>query len=201
MANANYVCTICSQTFTRRWRGKTHNINLHSGTAKIVRLVDYIVGRLNGQYFPGDPSLYRSKKSNIFSHEGNSTIFDRERFFKTNKERDAVGKKGAVNKIAEDIGNFSQFQQVTQTRIQQNEWLNQKDSLSHIIEEYNKAIIKMAKIKKILSKYGSRENVQQMMKQIASNCMTMGDYTPLDMALDEITKWDQLKESKDYLFP
>ena len=197
MANANFVCTICSQTFTRKWRGKTHNVNLHSGNAKIVRLVDYIVGRLNGQYFPGDPSLYRRKKSNVLSHENNSTTFSK-RVFKTNLEKRIMGEQRGVSSITDDIGNFFLFQQATQTGRQQNDGL--KNSPSDIIEEDKKAIIKMAKIKKILSKYGSREEVQWMIKQVTSKCMTMGDYTPLDMALNEITKWEQFKESKDYLY-
>jgi hypothetical protein len=194
MPKANFVCTICSQTFTRRWRGKTHSINLHSGSAEIVRFVDYIVGRLNGQYFAGDPSLYRSKKSNVLSHENNSTVFDRERVFKTNKEKSIMG-----DRISENVTNFSQFQPVTQPRIQQNEDPIRKDPLSDIIEESKRVIIKTAKLKKILERHGSPEAVQQMMNQVASNCMTMGSYAPLDMALDEIAKWDQFKESRDYL--
>ena len=56
---------------------------LHSGSAKIVRLIDYMIGRLNGQYFPGDPSLYRSKKANVSSHESNSAAFNQDRVPKT----------------------------------------------------------------------------------------------------------------------
>ena len=58
---ANYVCTVCSQTFTRKYRGKIHNINLHFGMAPIVRLLDYIIGRIEGRYQPGDPLLYRRR--------------------------------------------------------------------------------------------------------------------------------------------
>jgi hypothetical protein len=188
------VCTICSQTFTRRWRGKTHSINLHSGGAKIVRFVDYIVGRLDGQYFAGEPSLYRSKKSNVLSHENNSTVFDRERVFKINEEKSAMR-----DRISENAADFSQFQPVTQREIQQNENPIRKDSLSDIIEESKRVTIKTANLKKILGRYGPPEAVQRMMNQVDSNCVTMGNYAPLDMALDEITKWAQFKESKDYL--
>jgi len=112
MPKANYACTICSQAFTRKWREKTHSINLHSGGAKIVRLVDYIVGRLDGQCSAGDPSQYRSKKSNVLSHENSNTIFDRERIFKINKEKNAMG-----DSISENVADFSQFQPVTQPGI------------------------------------------------------------------------------------
>jgi hypothetical protein len=194
MRKANYVCTICSQTFTRKWRGKTHSINLHSGSAEIVRFVDYIVGRLDGQYFAGDPSLYRSKKSDFSSHENNSTVFDRERVFKINEEKSAMR-----DRISENAADFSQFQPVTQREIQQNENPIRKDSLSDIIEESKRVTIKTANLKKILGRYGPPEAVQRMMNQVDSNCVTMGNYAPLDMALDEITKWAQFKESKDYL--
>ena len=47
---------------TRKARGRKHNINLHSGTATIVRSIDYIIGRISGHYLPSDPLLYRNKK-------------------------------------------------------------------------------------------------------------------------------------------
>ena len=62
MPNPNYVCTICSQTFTRKWRGKVHNNNVHAGLAKTVRLIDYMIGRSSGEYKPNDPSLFRRKR-------------------------------------------------------------------------------------------------------------------------------------------
>ena len=65
--NISYVCIICSQTFTRKESGKRHNKKLHSGTATIVRLIDYIIGRLSGNYLPGAPLSYRSKKNITFS--------------------------------------------------------------------------------------------------------------------------------------
>jgi hypothetical protein len=173
---------------------KNHSITLHSGSAEIVRFVDYIVGRLDGQYFAGDPSLYRSKKSDFSSHENNSTVFDRERVFQINEEKSAVR-----DRISENAADFSQFQPVTQREIQQNEDPIRKDSLSDIIEESKRVTIKTANLKKMLGRYGPPEAVQRMMNQVASNCVTMGNYAPLDMALDEITKWAQFKESKDYL--
>jgi len=128
------------------------------------------------------------------SHENNSTVFDCKRVFKVNKEKRAMG-----DRTSENVVDFSQFRPVTQPGIQQNEDPIRKDPLSDIIEESKRVTIKTAKLKKILDRHGSPEDVQQMMNQVASNCMTMGNYAPLDMALDEITKWAQFKESKDYL--
>ena len=70
---ANYVCTVCSQTFTRKYRGKIHSINLHLGMAPIVRLIDYIIGRIEGHYQPSDPLLYR-RRNKIMNRKNANTV-------------------------------------------------------------------------------------------------------------------------------
>jgi hypothetical protein len=55
----NYVCTTCSSTFTRKASGLRHNSNMHRGTAGIVRLIDYITGRISGQYLQCNPRDFR----------------------------------------------------------------------------------------------------------------------------------------------
>ena len=71
---ANYVCAICSQTFTRRGSCERHIIENNLDPAASVRFVDYLVGRLSGRAQPGNPSLHRrerrDKKSQI-----NDTFF------------------------------------------------------------------------------------------------------------------------------
>ena len=62
---ASYVCALCSQTFTRKLSGKRHNINLHLGTAPIVRFMDYMIGRIEGCYRPDDPLLYRRRNETM----------------------------------------------------------------------------------------------------------------------------------------
>jgi hypothetical protein len=73
MADKNFVCTVCSQTFTRMWRGRVHNHNLHGGHSEIVRLIDYMVGRLNGLYSPSNPSDYRKKNRSLLSDRPQGT--------------------------------------------------------------------------------------------------------------------------------
>jgi hypothetical protein len=82
MSEKKWVCTTCSEGFTRRYSADRHIRNLHSGLAKKVRLIDYIVGRVSGEYFPADPSIYRGNKkrhsmlgSSIMSHENVSKTF------------------------------------------------------------------------------------------------------------------------------
>ena len=70
---ANYVCTLYSETFTRKPSGERHNLNLHSGMAPIVRFIDYIVGRIEGRYQPSNPLLFRRKNNDI--HRKNNSLF------------------------------------------------------------------------------------------------------------------------------
>ena len=72
---ANYVCTLCSQTFTRRLSGERHNLNLHSGMAPIVKFIDYIVGRIEGRYHPSNPLLFRCKNK-YMQRKNNSQSMD-----------------------------------------------------------------------------------------------------------------------------
>jgi hypothetical protein len=60
----NYVCIVCSTTFTRKYSAIRHCASIHGGTAFFVRLIDYIVGRMQGRYQPSSPLSYREKKKN-----------------------------------------------------------------------------------------------------------------------------------------
>ena len=68
---ANYVCAVCSQTFTRKPSAERHRENLHSGMAPIVRLIDYLVGRIEGRYQPSNPLLYR-RRNKIMNYKKNA---------------------------------------------------------------------------------------------------------------------------------
>jgi hypothetical protein len=55
-----WVCTNCSQGFTRMTSARRHNDNLHGGMAMIVRPYEYLNGRLNGRFpTPADPLSFR----------------------------------------------------------------------------------------------------------------------------------------------
>jgi hypothetical protein len=56
-----WFCALCSEGFTRKYSANRHDQNLHRGQGKIVRMIDYIIGRLAGNYNPGDPLAYRSR--------------------------------------------------------------------------------------------------------------------------------------------
>lgn len=64
MASCTWVCVSCAQHFTRRYTANRHSTNLHDGKGIIVRILDYIVGRVSGQYIPKDPLAYRRERQN-----------------------------------------------------------------------------------------------------------------------------------------
>jgi hypothetical protein len=69
---------------------------------KLFALSTILLEDLNGQYFPGDPSLYRGKRWIVMSHDDNKSVFDNERVFRTNKERSVVGGKEIANRICRE---------------------------------------------------------------------------------------------------
>ncbi|MGB6592108.1 MAG: hypothetical protein WBE68_11425, partial [Candidatus Nitrosopolaris sp.] len=62
MGRPNYVCTVCSEHFTRKYSGKRHNFNIHSGRSEIVPYIEYMTGRSSGRYLASHPSWYRKQK-------------------------------------------------------------------------------------------------------------------------------------------
>lgn len=71
MRGKSWVCSTCSQDFTRKHSAHRHNRVLHQGQGKILRILDYIVERIGSQYSPADPLTYRPKrkqyKQNLFA--------------------------------------------------------------------------------------------------------------------------------------
>jgi hypothetical protein len=74
MGRPSYVCTVCSEHFTRKYSAKRHNENLHNGAAEIVKLIDYLAGRSSGQYMPNNPFWY--KHYNPYHNFGSATVAD-----------------------------------------------------------------------------------------------------------------------------
>ena len=62
MASCTWVCATWAQHFTRRYTANRHNTDLHDGKGIIVRILDYLVGRVSGQYLPNDPLEYRRER-------------------------------------------------------------------------------------------------------------------------------------------
>ena len=52
MGKINYVCATCGQHFTRRCSANRHNNHFHFGNGISVPILEYIIGRINGQFLP-----------------------------------------------------------------------------------------------------------------------------------------------------
>jgi hypothetical protein len=206
MPNPNYVCTTCSQTFTRKWRGMVHRDNLHAGAGDIVRLIDYIIGRTNGQYLPGDPSLYRRRRrmENISGdlHDNNpfrSQTSSGEMGNSSGQENNNA--KWTFNKKNIDQWRYSQPSGASSAsaRNQQQFSITDNRPFSDSIQPPNEAIIKMAELKRTLSKYLPPEKVQDILSCVCNCCGIMGDYSTLDSTLEEARKKVEFREASDYL--
>ena len=206
MPNPNFVCTICSQTFTRKWRGMVHRENTHAGAGDIVRLIDYMIGRTNGQYLPGDPSLYRRRRrmGNISGdlHDNNpfrSQTSSGEMGDSSGQENNNA--KWTFNKKNIDQGRDSQPSGASSAsdRNQKQYHISDNRPFSDSIHQPNEAIIKMAELKKLLSKYLPPEKVQDILSCACNYCITTGDYSPLNITLEEARKKVEFREASDYL--
>lgn len=62
MGSKNYVCVTCGQDFSRKYSAYRHNHHLHQEGGKIVRTLEYIIGRTTGEYSAADPVLFRRKR-------------------------------------------------------------------------------------------------------------------------------------------
>lgn len=61
MSFKNYVCVTCAQDFTRKYSAYRHSRILHQGRGRIVRTLEYVIGRVTGEYSSADPILFRRK--------------------------------------------------------------------------------------------------------------------------------------------
>ena len=50
MSKVNWVCATCGQDFTRIYSANRHNNHFHYGNGIIVRVLEYVIGRINGQF-------------------------------------------------------------------------------------------------------------------------------------------------------
>ena len=180
VANPNFVCTICSQTFTRRWRGKVHNSNIHEGQGKIVRLIDYMIGRRSGEYLPRDPALYRHKSRSVGQTAQQPPTPDK--------------------KIEEELYFHSLSRSsALDGRQYQRSYLSEDRHVQDPIQQKNEAILKMAEIKKIAFKHLSPVEVNDLLSNAFKYRTMTDDNHSLDIVLEVVRKTIQLKEAKDSL--
>ena len=175
MAKPNYVWTVCSQTFTRKWRGTVHNDNLHGGLAKVVRLIDYIIGRSNGEYLPSDPLIYRRKRKSVNRKEYRWALLEKAFGQESHNHQSGPHPTPASNQ---------QFY-VTDSRLD--------------IDFISQVIIRSAELKRLLSQYLPPNAVQDMVSCVSMYCMTSLDIRLLNKALEMASDFASTKEGLEYL--
>ena len=125
-----------------------HSNNIHAGHGEIVRMIDYMAGRLSGLYAPSNPSNYRKKNSNLF----------------------AKFPKGTVNPPP-----------------------------ALYLRQTQEAIIKTARLKEVLDRYFPSKEVQEILQVTSYSCLRRGNNGPLDEALKEFSRVDEVRRAQDYL--
>ena len=197
MPSPNYVCTLCSQTFTRRWRASVHNTNIHEGLAKTVRLIDYIIGRANGEYMPSDPSWYRRPNRHVgwTKDIGNATDTDR---MDLASENQIAGNRNFGNRMPRHGYLRPANSKTTIEESQQKNKIGNRSSLEQA-DDVSEGINKLAELKRLASKCLPTDRVQEVLSRTCLYCQQVGDDSPIDITLDEYRKKVKLKESLDYL--
>ena len=187
----SYVCTICSQDFTRKESGRRHNTNLHSGTATIVRSTDYIIGRVSGRYLPSDPLLYRNKKkryTNISSNNydnGSGFTVIADNTHDTGFCRNPADELIDHNKNDVDKQTLHHPTDVFGLKAQQpmqNRAAN-TSSFSYS-DEYKQARSKLFELEQLLTPFYPPQFIYNALNTIVRLCNMRGDYTTIDEALE-----------------
>jgi hypothetical protein len=194
MPNANYVCTMCSQTFTRKWRGNVHNLNIHGGISQIVRMVDYIIGRVNGKYLSSDPALFRRRRGIKNGFGPSAAIFNsRDKSY----ERAIAEGRSVLNKnnLGENYYRLSDSGSSSLDSVQQ---FNDSSDVDYA-EMSREAIIKLAELKELTSKCLSPQVVQNILSTTRMFCVGKGNNEPIDMALEMFRPAAEVKKAHDYL--
>jgi hypothetical protein len=72
-------------------------------------------------------------------------------------------------------------------------------TVSDPIQQINEGIVKMAEIKRLMSKYCTPKMVQDTLSEARECCKIMGDNHPLDKCIEEAHKLVKVIEARNYL--
>jgi hypothetical protein len=129
------MCTACTQEFTRLSTAKRHNINLHRSEGYIVRILEYIIGTLEGRYPRPEPLLHKHRNR-----------MSTKEYYQLN-----LNYTTQFNPFAEVPSPKSYLSQVTNTTF------NNRPSSYNKLQE---ALSKVLEIRKLLSKYLSPQKIK-----------------------------------------
>ena len=212
MSKINYVCATCGQDFTRRCSANRHNNRFHFGNGIIVRSLEYVIGRINGQFLPPSPANNNSSNRIIKKWWHNNSNYNSSRLFAGNNYNNNALRGGSGNGrftvVPDQIGNALGCGTVGQPVKSNNNVsidnskiaspyninppLQSPSSLSDkpahtkqsdIIGEFQQRISKLAEIKTLLTPYLSYQDICNMLTLLNIQCISSGNYYFLDQML------------------
>lgn len=203
MHERNWVCTTCSQTFTRRYGADRHIRNIHSGLAKKVSLIDYIIGRLSGEYSPADPSLFnrRKKQRHPFSHYDGIKNASKFSFRAT-----ADGKTSVLDRSIPDPSINDNNHKITHNDLLGQELYKTAHGESvptSNIESHDRLSFKIDEIRKLWKQHFSSQVLDNLLRGLDLRVVEQGgDDTIVDQFLAELNKRANFMKALDRLsFP
>ena len=173
----NYVCSTCSETFTRKASGLRHNLNLHFGTASVVRLIDYVIGRSSGQYLPSDPREFALvKRQKKFAPRAKKILGDLDDY--SFLQRLENGKQDSFSRNEEEIPFLLDLDK-TSKRVALS-----KDTL----DDYEIARAELAMIEQMLTHFYSKQFAQDTIRTLINISNVRGNYSAIHDALERHRK-------------
>ena len=228
MSKVNYVCATCGQDFTRICSANRHNNHFHFGNGIIVRTLEYIIGRINGQFLP--PSSANNNSSNRIINKWwhNNSNYNSSRLFAGNNYNnnalrggsgngrftvvpDQIGNAlgcGTVgqpvksnNNVSKDISKIASPYNIN-PRLQSPSQLS--DKLAHtkqsdIFGEFQQRISKFAEIKTLLTPYLSHQDIYTLLALFAFESISSGNNHFLDQMLIQVRQTVKFRQDRDQL--
>ena len=161
-----------------------------------MRLVDYIIGRINGKYLPSDPSLYRRKNrtTSIYGPPRHESQFGSQgnvdQMVKPIMQGIKEGKMAFKNNVVDTALHYQSFNSGSQQRYDMPDESSVSD---HVIQ----TTIKMANLKKVLSESYPPNEAQKILSTIWACCLGKGDYSLLDKMLKGYGDIAKLRQALD----
>jgi hypothetical protein len=197
MSKITWMCAECAQDFTRRPTAVRHNTNLHDGKGRLVRFVDYIIGRITGEYPAANPLLFRSAKKKPQKPFGFDKSNNKDNLMRlTASIADADGDDPRCGNAAkpviesttakEDHYPFDPFSQ-----IKRKEEDVKRDSFDTLLQ----VSPKLAEVKILLRAHFTAEKVQSIIDLWHVHILTSGKTKGFYNYVDWIQKFVKLKEA------
>src|SRR5215212_8893655 len=233
MSKINYVCATCGQHFTRRCSANRHNNHFHFGNGIIVRLLEYIIGRINGQFLPppnnnNDLSTRIIRKwwynnndsSNLFTgrnnYDNNNGLrggggggYDGRFTTVPDQTGNALGcgtvgqpvKSNNNNNLSKDISKTAPPYYINPS-LQSPSGLSDEPShtkQSEPLKEFQERISIFAEIKMLLTPYFAHQELFNMLKLLAIECIRGGNNNFLSQMLILVRQTVKFRQDLDQL--